>query len=177
MPATPSARSLAAHFRAVTTDTMNISAAAAGGQPSTTIRRASRSRARGVRAALAWTTKTSRFVKRFFEQLSAFGDRVDDSAARSDAGDESVVCELRQARVHRTGKGPILRAGPLTDDADQLVAVPGLLGDRVQESKWCVVVSAMSSASPRSLSCRPGVTSPPVSGVRGLPLIPDDFLR
>jgi hypothetical protein len=87
--------------------------------------------------------------------LSAFGDRVDDSAARSDAGDESVVCELRQARVHRTGKGPILRAGPLTEDADQLVAVPGLLGDRVQESKWCVVVSAMSSASPRSLNCRP----------------------
>jgi hypothetical protein len=71
------------------------------------------------------------------------------------AGDESVVRELRQARVHRTGKGPILRAGPLTDDADQLVAVPGLLGDRVQESKWCVVVSAMSSASPRSLNCRP----------------------
>ncbi|WP_434811713.1 hypothetical protein [Microbacterium sp. bgisy189] len=48
---------------------MNIFAATDGGQPSSTIRRASRRRARGVGAALAWDTKASWFVKRFLEQL------------------------------------------------------------------------------------------------------------
>ncbi len=59
MPAGPSARKRAAHFRAVTVETMNIFAASDGVQPSSTINLASRNRARGVRAALAWDTKAS----------------------------------------------------------------------------------------------------------------------
>ncbi|MFC7626117.1 hypothetical protein, partial [Microlunatus sp. GCM10028923] len=46
---------------------MNIFAAADTGQPSTTINRASRNRARGVKAALAWTMKASLDVKRFLD--------------------------------------------------------------------------------------------------------------
>jgi len=59
IPTGPSALNRAAHLRAVTVETMNIFAASDGFQPSTTINLASRSRARGVRAALAWDTKAS----------------------------------------------------------------------------------------------------------------------
>ena len=59
MPAGPSARSRAAHFRAVTVETMNIFAASDGFQPSSTISLASLKRALGVSAALAWDTKAS----------------------------------------------------------------------------------------------------------------------
>ena len=67
IPAGPSARSRAAHLRAVTVETINIFAAADGFQPSSTINFASLSRARGVRAALAWDTKVSWFVKRLLD--------------------------------------------------------------------------------------------------------------
>jgi hypothetical protein len=46
---------------------MNIFAAAEGGQPSSTINRAIRKRAFGVKAALAWDTKASWSVKRLFD--------------------------------------------------------------------------------------------------------------
>jgi hypothetical protein len=67
MPATPSARNRAAHFRAVGAETMNILAASDGFQPSSTINFASLNRARGVSAALAWDTKASWFVKRLLD--------------------------------------------------------------------------------------------------------------
>lgn len=50
---------------------MNIFAAAAGVQPSSTINLASRSRAFGVRAALAWDTKASWCVKRFLDSSTS----------------------------------------------------------------------------------------------------------
>jgi hypothetical protein len=59
IPAGPSALNRAAHLRAVTVETMNIFAASDGFQPSSTINLASRSRAFGVKAALAWDTKAS----------------------------------------------------------------------------------------------------------------------
>jgi hypothetical protein len=59
IPTSPSARHRAAHFRAVTVETMNIFAASDGVQPSSTTNRANRARARGVKAALAWDTKAS----------------------------------------------------------------------------------------------------------------------
>src|SRR4029079_3942930 len=54
MPAAPSSRYRSAHFFAVRHETSKRSAARAGNQPWSTIRRAILSRARGVRAALAW---------------------------------------------------------------------------------------------------------------------------
>lgn len=60
MPAAPSRRYRSAQLLAVRGETMNIFAAAVALQPSSTIRHASRSRARGVRAALAWDMKASR---------------------------------------------------------------------------------------------------------------------
>ena len=59
IPAWPSVLNRAAHLRAVTVETMNIFAASDGVQSSSTINFASRNRARGVRAALAWDTKAS----------------------------------------------------------------------------------------------------------------------
>lgn len=59
IPAGPSARNRAAHFRAVGGEIMNIFAATTTGQCSSTMSLASRKRARGVRAALAWDTKAS----------------------------------------------------------------------------------------------------------------------
>ncbi len=59
IPAGPSAWNRAAHFRAVDGEVMNIFAATATGQRSSTMSLASRKRARGVRAALAWDTKAS----------------------------------------------------------------------------------------------------------------------
>src|SRR5690349_8774253 len=61
IPAGPSVRYRAAHFLAVTGETMNIFAAVVGDQWSSTISLASRRRARTVKAALAWDTKASRF--------------------------------------------------------------------------------------------------------------------
>ncbi|KQS73772.1 hypothetical protein ASG41_04080 [Modestobacter sp. Leaf380] len=59
IPAGPSARYRSAHLRAVDGSTMNIDAAADTGHPWSTINRAIRRRARGVRAALAWDTRAS----------------------------------------------------------------------------------------------------------------------
>jgi hypothetical protein len=59
IPETPSIRYRVAHLQAVTGETMNILAATMTGHRSSPISRASRRRARGVRAALAWDTKAS----------------------------------------------------------------------------------------------------------------------
>ena len=59
IPAGPTCRYRLAQRAAVGQDTSYRSAARATGQPSSTISRASLSRARGVSAALAWDTKTS----------------------------------------------------------------------------------------------------------------------
>ncbi|ODA90328.1 hypothetical protein ATY41_10085 [Leifsonia xyli subsp. xyli] len=64
IPPVPSARNLAAHFRAVTGETINIFAATETSQWSSTMSLARRRRARGVRAALTWDTKASWIVKR-----------------------------------------------------------------------------------------------------------------
>ena len=69
--AAPSARNRAAHLRAVGIETMNIFAAADGVQPSSTISRASRRRAFGVSAALAWDTKASWCVKRLLDSSTS----------------------------------------------------------------------------------------------------------
>ena len=72
IPAGPSQRYRSAHFFAVRHDTSYRSAARGIDQSSSTTRRASRSRARGVRAALAWVacdTTTSRCgVERFLDR-------------------------------------------------------------------------------------------------------------
>jgi hypothetical protein len=59
IPVGPSVLSRAAHFRAVTVETMNIFVAIEGFQPSSTISRAGLNRARGVGAASVWATKAS----------------------------------------------------------------------------------------------------------------------
>ena len=71
IPAAPSARNLAAHLRAVSGEVMNIFAATVADQCSSTMSFASRKRARGVRAALAWDTKASWFVKRFLDSSTS----------------------------------------------------------------------------------------------------------
>ena len=75
IPAGPSARNLAAHFRAVGGEVMNIFAAAATGQCSSTMSLASRRRARGVRAALAWDTKASCVREAVLRQLHSRNGR------------------------------------------------------------------------------------------------------
>ena len=52
-------------------ETMNIFAASPRVRPSSTTSRASRSRARGVRAAFAWDTRTSGGVKRFLDSSTS----------------------------------------------------------------------------------------------------------
>lgn len=59
MPASPIAAYRSAHRLAVGQETWKYSAARAIGHPSSTIRRASLRRALGVKAALAWDTRTS----------------------------------------------------------------------------------------------------------------------
>jgi hypothetical protein len=67
IPAAPSSRNRATHFRAVGGETMNIVAASDGVQPSSTINLTRRKRAFGVRAALAWDTKASWLMKRLLD--------------------------------------------------------------------------------------------------------------
>ena len=67
IPAGPSARKRVAHLRAVGGETMNILAAVATGQCSSTMSLARRRRARGVRAALAWDMKAFCSRERFLD--------------------------------------------------------------------------------------------------------------
>ncbi len=71
MPCGPSARYRCAHFAAVRGERMNRVAAVEQVQPSSTIRRASLSRARGVRTALAWDTKASGLMKWFLDSSTS----------------------------------------------------------------------------------------------------------
>ena len=89
IPPSPSWRYRSAHRFAVGHDTSYRSAALATGQPWSTIRRANRSRARGVKAALAWDTKTSWVRERFLDsstprpEVFAFQAPSDRVVARS----------------------------------------------------------------------------------------------
>ena len=100
IPAGPSARNRAAHFRAVGGEVMNIFAATMTGQRSSTMSLASRSRARGVRAALAWDKKASCVREAVPRQLHSRNGRPS-PVTRSHAihATTSLDITLRRARA------------------------------------------------------------------------------